>query len=119
MRIELRETGGVANLRRSIALEGNRLRVLDCGEIRLERELPQEAVRTVASRVRALEDARPRRAYGRAGYASDTLTLEVEISDDAGQAQVEVVFDPQDPAPEQFWDLVHGLRQLTRTGQGS
>jgi hypothetical protein len=114
LRIELREIGGVANLHRSIALEGNRLRVSDRGRVRIEKELPLEAVEEAVGRARALESIQPRAAYGRADYASDVLTVALAISDDSEQAKVEVISDSRDPAPPQFWELVQSLRQLVR-----
>jgi hypothetical protein len=64
--------------------------------------------------VRALKNVRPRRTYGQGNYASDLLTTELSIRDDSTGIEVEVVSDPIDPAPEQFWDVVNGLRKLTR-----
>jgi hypothetical protein len=116
LQIELSESGGVANLQRVIALEGNHLRVLDRGQVRIEREIPEEAVRNMARRVRALTRIRPRRVYGQGRYASDLVTLRVAISEDRGKAEVEVIQDQNDPAPSQFWDLVRGLREVIKGG---
>ena len=115
-RVQLREHGGVAGIQRSVALEGGRLRVLDRGEVRAEKDLPPEALRTVESLVKALEDIGPRRSYGQVRYASDILTTELSIFDDSKGLKVEVVSDPTDPAPSQFWDVVNDLRKLRRMG---
>lgn len=115
LRIQLRETGGFAGLQRLVALDGTTLRVLDRGQVRLHRELPIQVVRAVANQVKALEEIRPRRCYGHAGYASDILTTELAIYDDSQDFEVEVVSDPEDPAPPQFWEVVKGLRKLSRS----
>jgi hypothetical protein len=116
LRVELSELGGVAGLHRMIALEGTRLRVMDAGQVRLERDIPKESLESIGNRVRALEGAHPRRAYGRERNSSDVLTVRVAITDNSRRAEIEVVQDPEDPAPPQFWDVVRGLRQLTRSG---
>lgn len=118
LRIQLRETGGFAGLQRLVALDGTTLRVLDRGQVRFERELPEQALRAVANQVTALESIRPRRCYGHAGYASDILTTELAIYGDSKGLEVEVVSDPEDPAPIQFWEVVNGLRKLIRSDAG-
>lgn len=97
-----------------VALEGNRLRVLDRGEVRVDQDLPQEVLRGVVNVVTALKNIRPRRSYGQGSYASDLITTELSIHDDSTGLDVEVVSDPSDPAPAQFWDVVNGLRKLTK-----
>lgn len=118
LRIELSETGGIANLHRLIALDGNRLRVLERRQVCLEHEIADEAVRGVVKQARALQKVRPRRSYGKAQYVSDALILRVAITDDTGRKELEVIQDPKDPAPPQFWNLVQSLRQVSRPTLG-
>jgi hypothetical protein len=115
LRIKLRETGGIRGLELTVALEGNTVRVIDAGQVRLERQVSSNVVRAFADRVRALESIQPRRTYGHYGYTSDILTTQLEILDDSNGLEVEVVSDPRDPAPSQFWEIVNGLRKLTKT----
>ncbi|MBV9182168.1 MAG: hypothetical protein JO356_12730 [Acidobacteria bacterium] len=113
-RVHLRENGGIAGLERTLDLEGTTLRVLDRGKVRIEKVLPATVIEDVVNRAEALAHAEPKRNYGSAGYMSDPLTTELEIVTDSKDLEVEVVSDPQDPAPPQFWQFVKGLHLLTR-----
>ncbi len=113
LQIKLRETGGVSGLQRTVALDGNTLRVLDRGQLRIQKELPVGIVQAFADRVKALEDIQPKRNYGRYRFASDILTTALVIRDDANDIEVEVVSDPSDPAPFQFWEIVNNLQELS------
>jgi hypothetical protein len=115
LRIKLRETGGIGGVQLTVDLEGNTLRVTDAGRVRIERQVPASVILAFADRVKALESIQPKRSYGRYGYTSDLLTTQLEILDDSYGLDVEVVSDPRDPAPLQFWQLVNGLRKLTKT----
>jgi hypothetical protein len=114
LQIELRETGGVGGVQRTVALAGDTLRVTERGDLRLELRLPGNVIRTFMDRVKALESIQPRSKYGRYTYASDILTTKLEILDDSKGLQVQVVSDPRDPAPRQFWEIVNGLRKLSK-----
>jgi hypothetical protein len=113
LQIKLREVGGIGGLQRTVALEGNTLRVLDRDQLRIERQLPINILRAFADRVKALERIRPRRSYGRYGFTSDILTTQLEIRYDSNGLNVEVVSDPTDPAPFQFWEVVNYLQRLS------
>jgi hypothetical protein len=113
LRIKLRETGGISGLQRTVALDGNTLRVLDRGQLRIQKELPVGIVQAFANRVKALEDIQPKRNYGRYRFTSDILTTALVIRDDANDIEVEVVSDPSDPAPFQFWEIVNNLQELS------
>jgi hypothetical protein len=112
--IKVREKGGIRGIERTVALVGNILRVLDRGQIRIERHLPASVVQALVEHVRELEKVKFRRTYGRYGYASDIMTTELEIRDESNGFDVEVFSDPNDPPPKQFWVLVDKLEKLTR-----
>ena len=114
-RVQLRETGGVAGLERSVALEGNTLRILDRGGVSLELEVPSSAISNLVNLVKTLAEIRPRRHYGRAGYAADVMKTKLQAHDDSTDLEVEVIFDPSDPAPFPFWVIVNQLHKLGKS----
>ena len=113
LQIKLRQSGGVGGIRLVVALDGDMLRVIDRGQIRIERQVPMTVIRTFADRVRALERIQPKSSYGRHRYASDILTTQLDIVDDSNGLRMQVVSDPGDPAPHQFWELVNDLQSLS------
>jgi hypothetical protein len=114
LQIELRESGGVAGIQRTVALKGDTLQVIDGGRIQMERHVPITIVQSFADRVKALETVQPKRSYGRYNYNSDILTTQLEIFDAPNGLEVQVISDPRDPAPSQFWEIVNDLRRLSK-----
>lgn len=111
MRVELRESGGIANLTRQLLLEDNRVFFRDREHIQFERDLGSGEAQTIADLVRQLQKARPKRFYGRRPV-SDASTLYLSIMLDSEATTTEVVTDPTDPPPKGLWELVHALHRL-------
>lgn len=113
--IRVREEGGILGTDRIVLIEGKTLRVVDRGQVRIVRVLPDSIVQRLLEQVRDLEKVNLRRNYGRNRYASDSMTTELEIRDEPrGGLEVKVISDPSDPPPEQFWQVVDNLETLTK-----
>lgn len=113
LKIELHETGGIAAVQRTIAIEDNKIRLLDHGRLRLERTLPGPSIQGITVLARELTRQRPRRNYGRLQGRSDAMTVELDVSGEAENIRVRAVFDPNDQAPPDFWRLVKDLQNLS------
>jgi hypothetical protein len=113
MRVELRETGGVAGLDRSIILEGQRIIARDRGTARSEHDLRPEQVNEVAGLINELEQQDPKRFYG-GGYVSDATHLFLTYTAGSGTTTLQVLTDPSDKPPEPFRALVKLLHSYAR-----
>ena len=113
MRVELRETGGVAKLDRSIVLDGHHVIALDRGAPRSDHYLQPEQLHEVAGLISELESQAPKRFYG-GGHVSDAIRLFLTYTADSGTTTLQVSTDPSDTPPEPFRALVRLLRSYAR-----
>jgi hypothetical protein len=113
IRVELRETGGVARLDRSIVLEGQHIIASDRGTARSEHYLRPEQVNQVAGLIYELEQQDPKRFYG-GRHVSDAMHLFLTYTAGSGTTTLQVLTDPSDKPPEPFRALVQLLRSYAR-----
>jgi hypothetical protein len=113
IRVELRETGGVAGLDRSIVLEGQHIITKDRGTARFEHDLRPEQVKEVAGLIYELEQQDPKRFYG-GGNVSDATHLFLTYTAGSGTTTLQVLTDPSDRPPEPFGALVKLLHSYAR-----
>lgn len=112
MRIELRETGGVANLDRSIVLDGDQLARIDKGTVETESRLDPDRVAELTSLLDELDREQTRKVFGGAPV-SDAMQSVLTYSTEAGSNEIRVLTDPSDPPPEQFRALRKLLHSLS------
>jgi len=111
MRVDLRQSGGVANLRRQILVEGNHLAVIDKGKVKSERLLQPEECESITGLVQQIERLEPKRVYGRS-LVSDPVRTVLSVEQNSYITKVEASTDPSDPLPEEVLALVRQLYQL-------
>ena len=109
MRIELRETGSLANLDRRAVAYDDRLTVTEWGETRVDRALEPGERDEIAALADALAHARPKRRYGRTFVR---VPMETVVTTDT--LAVAVRPDPStDQPPLEFWTLVRAVHRLS------
>ena len=113
MRLELSQTGGIANLLRKFILEDDSLKLLDRGEVKYERKLDHGESERVSQLLRELGGMRPKGSYGHT-LVSDPTRANLVVKQDGEILNIEVLSDPEDPPPAAYKDLVRFLQQLTR-----
>lgn len=108
MRIELRETGALADLDRRIVAYDDRVTVTEWGETRVDRALEPAERDELTAKAEALVAARPKRRYGRTFVRVPTETI-VTIDTLA----VAVRPDPStEQPPLEFWRLLRAMHRL-------
>ena len=117
MKIELRETGGIANLDRRIVLDGDQVARIDKGTVKSESTLGPEHLEEVSSLVEQLDREQPRKVYG-GSPVSDAMQSVLSYSTDSTTNTIRVLSDPEDSPPEQFRALRQLLHALARPDQG-
>jgi hypothetical protein len=111
LRVELRETGGIANLDRSIVLDGPLIVSRDRGAARSRHYLQPEQVSEVADLISDLEHEEPKRFYGD-GHVSDATRVFLTYTAGSNTTTVQVSTDPSDTPPEPFRALVRLLKSF-------
>lgn len=116
MQIELKESGGIANVNRRLLLEDGRVSVMDRGR-RQQWEIDDSVRHEVGELVAQLiQREPPRRRYGnKGGMISDPTRIRLRIELAPGKTrEVEVRSDPNDPPPEAIRRLIETLDGLFR-----
>jgi hypothetical protein len=113
VRIELRETGGIANLDRSIVLDGDQLERIDKGAVKAASQLGPDHIEQVSSLLEELDREQPRKVYG-GSPVSDGMQSVLSYSTESGSNEIRVLSDPSDSPPEQFRALRTLLHSLAR-----
>ena len=114
MRIELLESGGIANFKREVVLDHNHLVVKDRGLVKVERDVWPEEEEQVAELANRLL-ATPLLDYYGQNPVSDAVRLVLTIVSDSETKSVEVVTDPTDQPPEELWEFLRKLSSLVRS----
>lgn len=116
MQIELKESGGIANLNRRLELDDARVRIFDRGQVTADGEVEQATLEKVRQLAAQLVGPELRRRYGgrdKARMISDPMRLRLRIELDPGVCrEFEVRTDPSDPPPEAISRLIQTLYGL-------
>lgn len=109
--LELRQSGGIANLARKIIIEGDRLSVANQRRVTVRRDLAPQEGKAIRKLVEKLKGVRPKNCYGRE-VTSDAMRSVLAISENRQRTIIEVQPDPSDPPPQEYNAILEFLWRL-------
>jgi hypothetical protein len=111
MKVNLRQTGGIAGLDDELELDEHDLTVSRSGERQTRRLTKAERARVAEAARRLLKQSAP--VGPKPEYTvSDSMLTTIEVGDKRKQRQFEV--ESGQDAPDELWDLVDAMSEVAR-----